>query len=445
MRTILARLTAPCLVLLAFSISACNSAGVHSSAADNSLANDAQALLDARLLEIRQAYPFAVERGVLKTAYLGAHGLLASTEARSRLDNAIDELVNGGIAMSLNSNPTVPRVHWLASGPHHWFGLDMPGSRWAFDNPDNAYRTVPISADASYVIHGHRFGNGPADVSFSLINDPVTQGTEAFLDGKQLAIDANGDYRITIDSEPANGRPNHLQSTDATQLLFIRSNLGDWSTDAHDSLKVEYLGEPGAELSDEEVARRTSNFLLKAAPVYGTALLGLKTMAKPANSFPQPSMVATPGALVTQANSFGHFRIADDECLLITLEPGGAEYFIVPVTDPWMVGVDPGRQTSLNQAQALPDADGRYSFVVSLSDPGVYNWLDAAGLHEGTLMIRWQRLPENGGHPALETRLLKLDELNSALPSSTPMISPETRRQQLQNRRSTYDSRFAVP
>lgn len=445
MRTILARLTAPCLVLLAVSISACDSAGVHSSAADNSLANDAQALLDARLLEIRQAYPFVVERGVLKTAYLGAHGLLASTEARSRLDNAIDELVNGGIAMSLNSNPAVPRVHWLASGPHHWFGLDMPGSRWAFDNPDNAYRTVPISADASYVIHGHRFGDGPADVSFSLINDPVTQGTEAFLDGMQLAIDANGDYRITIDSEPVNGRPNHLQSTAATQLLFIRSNLGDWSTDAHDSLKVEYLGEPGAELSDEEVARRTSNFLLKAAPVYGTALLGLKTMAKPANSFPQPSMVATPGALVTQANSFGHFRITDDECLLITLEPGGAEYFIVPVTDPWMVGVDPGRQTSLNQAQALPDADGRYSFVVSLSDPGVYNWLDAAGLHEGTLMIRWQRLPEDGGHPALETRLLKLDELNSALPPSTPMISPEARRQQLQNRRSTYASRFAVP
>jgi hypothetical protein len=410
----------------------------------NPLATLEQAELDARIIAVKDAHAFTVERALLRSQFQLGHGLVASDEALTRLDNAIDELVGGAIAMSLNSNGLQPRVHWLASARHRWFDLDMPGSRWAFDNPDNAYRTVPIDPDAHYVLHGRRSGDGPSDMTFSLINDAVTQGTDAFLDGKRLALRADGRYEITIDPEPANDRTNHLQSTAQTVQLFIRSNLGDWTAEDHDALRVELLDAPGEALSDADVAARASTFLLKAGPVYGLALLGLKTMAHPVNTLPAPSAVSTPGALVTQANSFGHFRIDDDEGLLITLDPGGADYFVVPVTDPWMVGVDPGRQTSLNQDQAVADADGRYTFVVSLQDPGIHNWLDAAGLHEGTLMVRWQRLADDGGTPAIDARLIRLADLPRLLPG-TPVLSNAQREQQLRERRTAYQRRFRVP
>jgi hypothetical protein len=434
------------LILFAF-IAACDNssngiAAVSATQSPNPLATNDQELLDGRLAAFSSAHPFSAEREFVRMSYLDGYGETPSDEAISRLDIAVDELVHGAMAVSLNSNGQRPRVHWLGAGTRDWFGVNVPGSRWAFDNPDNAYRTIPIDPAGAYVIRGQRTGDGPADMTFSLINDPVTQGTEAFLDGKALVVGEDGSYSITVDGEPAGQRVNHIQTTAAAQLLFIRSNLGDWANEEHDELHVEYLGEAAEELSDEEVAARTTAFLHKAGPIYGLALLGAKTRGQPANTFPAPSAVSTPGALVSQANSFGHFRIRDDECLLVTLDPGGAGYFIVPVTDPWMVGVDPSRQTSLNQSQAVADVDGRYTFVVSLQDPGVHNWVDAAGLHEGTMMIRWQRLPAGGGTPALEVQLLNLSELDAALPAGTLMLNAAEREEQLSARRADYLRRF---
>ncbi|CAA0100254.1 Uncharacterised protein [Halioglobus japonicus] len=445
------RATSQVLVLLMLSaLVACDdsssgSISASTSHSSNPLATDDQALLDSRLVEFSNSHPFSSEREYLMSTYINGHGGAPGVEALARLDLAIDELVHGAIAMSLNSNPQRPRVHWLGAGPRDWFDLSVPGSRWAFDNPDNAYRTVPINSSGTYVIHGQRTGDGPTDMTFSLINDPVTQGTEAFLDGKTIAVEEGGGYRVTIDAEPAGERPNHMQSTDATKLLFIRSNLGDWTEEEHDEIRVEYLGQPADELTDEEIAERASEFLVKAGAVYGGGLLGVLTYGQPVNALPAPGKAAAAGALLSQTNSFGHFQIQDDECLLITLDPGGAEYFIVPVTDPWMVGIDPARQTSLNQSQAVPDRDGRYTFVVSLKDPGVHNWLDAAGLHEGTMMVRWQRLPADGGTPALESQKLKLSELASVLPEGTVMLDAEEREQQLAERRKAYIKRFREP
>ena len=411
----------------------------------NPLATADQQQLDARLARVAAAYDFAAERALLRTQFIAGHGVLMSAETRARLDGAIDELVGGAIAEAVNGDPYLPRVYWLASEAHRWFGTEVPGTRWAYDNPDNAYRTIPIDPAGHYVVHGRRRGTGPADMSLSLIDDTVTQGTLAYLDGKTLKVDADGTYAVTIDPDPANGRDNHLQSVDGAVQLFIRSNLGDWLNEDHDALRVERLdtAEPGTEPTDDEIAAQAAAFLRKAGPIYGLALLGLKTMTAPVNTLPAPSTTSTPGALVTQANSFGHFRIADDEALVIRFDPGGAGYWIVPVTDPWMLGVDPGaHQSSLNHRQAIADADGRYTFVVAVQDPGVHNWIDTAGLHEGTLMVRWQRLPEGGGHPAISAQRVKLAALADVLPSDTVRVTAQERARQLDERRAAYRRRF---
>ncbi|WP_028008043.1 hypothetical protein [Solimonas flava] len=426
-------------------LAAC-SASADRSAAGNPLATEAQRTLDARLAALHARDDFAVERALLRAQFVAGHGLPLSAEALARLDAAIDELVGGALAEALNGNAARPRVHWLAAAPHRWFGIDVPGTRWAYDNPDNAYRTIPIAPDGRYLVRGRRHGDGPADMSFSLIDDTVTQGTVAYLDGKALATDGDGRYALTIDGDPAGERAAHLRSDAGTVQLFVRSNLGDWAQEEHDTLEVERLDlapEQAAELDDATIVASASRFLLKSGPVYGLALLGLKTMAAPLNTLPAPSRTQTPGALITQANSFGHFRLGDDEALLISFDPGGAGYWVVPVTDPWMLSVDPGRySSSLNSRQALADADGRYTFVVAVRDPGVHNWLDTAGLHEGTMMLRWQRLPAGGGHPAVAARLVKLQDLAAALPPGTRRIDADERRRLLAARQAAYARRF---
>jgi hypothetical protein len=51
------------------------------------------------------------------------------------------------------------------------------------------------------------------------------------------------------------------------------------------------------------------------------------------------------------------------------------------------------RRVSLNRAQTRLEPDGSYRIVIAHRDPGVPNWLDAAGHREGIMFWRFL-LPE---------------------------------------------------
>jgi hypothetical protein len=88
--------------------------------------------------------------------------------------------------------------------------------------------------------------------------------------------------------------------------------------------------------------------------------------------------------------SNGHFELAPDEALVVTLWPIGARYQGIQLTDPWFSSLEyANRVTSLSADQAHRSADGAYRFVVAARDPGVQNWLDTTGLPKGTLLIRF--------------------------------------------------------
>ncbi|BCL75237.1 hypothetical protein JHS3_09730 [Jeongeupia sp. HS-3] len=413
------------------------------------LATPEQQLLDAKAIQIKKSNIFIVQRAQLAAAYAAAHGAPISSEASSRLNGALDELIFSAIQKAVNNDPVYPKVYWLNAPPRNWFGLKVPGGRYSYDNPDNIYRTIPIDGDSSYVIHGKRTGSGPSDVTFSLISNPNYQQSIAVLNGPDLVVDADGNFTITIDNQPANGRPNHIRSTSEAKQLFVRNNFGNWNTETADALSVTRLGTPWRSgKSDAAIVADVVTNLNESTLAYGVGTLGVKTYANPVNTLPQPSSSSTLGTLVTQASTFGHFRLADDEALIASVSIGGAGYFVLPVTDPWTVTVDPvNRQLSLNNTQAVADADGNYTFVVSLRDPGVHNWVETVGLHEGTIMPRWQNLPATApasGGPAISARVVKLADLPHYLPVGTRYVSAAERQQQLQSRAAAYAQRLVT-
>jgi hypothetical protein len=161
-----------------------------------------------------------------------------------------------------------------------------------------------------------------------------------------------------------------------------------------------------------------------------------------------PSLTEGVGGLVSQTTSFARIVLADDEALVITLEPAGAAFHDVQLNDYWFnsVGDYYGRTATFNNAQTKLSADGTATYVVSLADPGVHNWLDPNGLRETLFVARWQRLPRTAGGraPSISARLVKRSELEKALPPDVPRANASQRRAQIEERLATYRLRLAI-
>ncbi|KAJ5403462.1 hypothetical protein N7509_003333 [Penicillium cosmopolitanum] len=393
--------------------------------ANNPLATPDQKELDSLAIKLNQNYDFVVLKAEAKAAYQTAHGLPISDEASSRLDAAIDELAFSALQKAINTDPYHPKAYWVDAGPRSWFDLDVPGGRYSYDNPDY--------------------------VTFSLISDPNSQNTVAHLFGSDLVIEDDGSYTITINSSSADGAKNHIQSTSSGKQLFVRNNLGDWQSEKPDNISVALIDDASGQdpISESKIISTARWNLQESIVDYGVGALGIKTMINKLNTLKAPSQSSTLGTLTSQASSFGHFKLGDQEALVATVTQGDADYFVFPWTDPWMITTKPGNsQVSLNNVQASVNDNGTYTFVVSPEDPGVYNWINTTGLNEGTAMVRWQGLSDDAtsssNPPSIVTQVVPLSELESILPSGTRFVTQEERSEQLSKRRSGYSQRTAT-
>jgi hypothetical protein len=187
------------------------------------------------------------------------------------------------------------------AAPRNWFGLEVPGGRYSYDNPDCIYRTIPIDYNLCYIVRGYRHSTGPADVTFSLISDPNSQNRVAYLAESDLVIDEDGSYNITIESSTGEGQLNHIQSTLLSKQLFIHNNLGGWLHQKPDNISVELLDHAvGYATIDEATIINRARWNLQESIIdYGVGALGLKTMINPVNTLANPSQSSTLGTLTT--------------------------------------------------------------------------------------------------------------------------------------------------
>jgi hypothetical protein len=167
------------------------------------------------------------------------------------------------------------------------------------------------------------------------------------------------------------------------------------------------------------------------------------------NTVTQPEVSSNVGGMPTQQLIRGNVKIADDEAVVITLGAAESEYWVMCLYDWWGMSMDFwSRATSMNNTQSVANPDGSHTYVVSIEDPGVHNWLDALGLHELKLLHRWQLLPQTadgpGGDPWAEAKLVKLAELKDVLPEGTKWVTPEERESQLANRLESFNRRHVV-
>lgn len=432
--------------------------------------------------------PVMLMKIVLRHQFLAAardlYGHVDEDNMRA-LDRAVNEYAMAAAFQQQLLDSMNPKVVTQVAPPHVWFGQSVPGSRILYDNPDTIYRFMGVNGASEYVITG-RFHDTteagvPADVTFSVL-EGTAGTTSSLLTYDDLEINEDGTFTITVSREPANGRKNHLQLTNSSTIIAARDTLGDWDSEVPMSLSIARVGGPPDSLFAQiggfaflgqfvsgNPLLTTLVSLVPPLPYMPPVLRGVFTAAilvvrganeqakymalatndpetgapREVNTVSQPASNAE--FLANQRQSNGHFQLADDQVLVLTIDPGDATYFVVPAYNIWTITDDYwNQQGSLNNEQAERNADGTYTMVISPTDPGAANWVSTGGLNQGALAIRFQNLPDDVTNPPriVDQQVMSHAELRDYLPPDG-FVTAEERAAQLAARKAGYDNRWA--
>ncbi|HLG89076.1 MAG TPA: hypothetical protein VKZ79_17975 [Alphaproteobacteria bacterium] len=413
--------------------------GVARGADPTLLGTEDQQQLDRKTLEIVARPDF--QDGVRRLeAMFRADPMAAKPEEAKTIRQDSDAIAYMALQWAVDSDPGRPKLMWMGEAPHRWFGMDIPWASYGFQNQDDIYRQVAIDPTRRYEITGRRSANPPVQARFGLFRSVIDE-IPAGLQGDDIVTAPDGSFTITIDSDPANGRQNHIQSTPDTRLLVVRDVLSGWSTQTPPMLAIRTVGgpPPAPSPSDDEMVHRSmdlaSTMVRAWLGVYGPRIYKVAP-----NTIAQPfGRVGGWGYL-----TMSHFDLKHDQALIVTLDTASAAYVGFELGDTWAVPLEFVHHTSsLTNGQTKPNRDGTITYVIAAKDPGVFNWLDAEGMPAGTFAIRWQRLAKAPiASAVVSTEVVKLTELKAHLPADTVWVTPGERKAQIEAREASWNRRL---
>ncbi|MEZ4334428.1 MAG: DUF1214 domain-containing protein [Myxococcota bacterium] len=416
------------------------------------LATPGQLAREARALDVLASEPIHRATDALERLYrANPRGRTPSGAATAR--RAAESMAAAAVYSQVNDDPDRPVLFWGANAAHRWSGLALPRAGFGIENPDNVYRHLDLDGATRYAIRGRWPENGPAELHFVVMDRVPGSSKEAMpIEGAGLVATlrsdaivraADGGFTITIDAEPANGRANHLQIPSSGRFpLYVRDLFTDWSRQDPVALEAFRLDGPEpAPVPTVEAQAEAAAARLDRMGAFWLEWNDRFLYTQPANALTPPR--DRPGG--RGLSVAGHFELAEDEVLVIVLDPLGAGSVGIQLADPWGVAYEYVERTgSLNQTQATANADGSLTFVVAREDPGVHNWLDAEGQSAGILVARWQVMPEryDAGQAIRAVRTLKRSTLRASLPAETRFLTPEERADQRAERARQYERRL---
>lgn len=321
------------------------------------------------------------------------------------------EYLAGRIRMAMQTAFDYDLEQPLFINPTHQF------SRQGLDNPDAIYFNAYLREGVEYVVRGRR--GTSADLSFQVMGgaysaDSAATSLMAF-DERELDIADDGAFEFTYVAEQG------------AKTLIVREVFNDWDNEERGTLTIERpdtLGKPRREPTEDLLRRK---YEIAARSLIGSiqtwfAFPHFFQYKEPVNTLTAPA--STPGGLSSQFSSIGHYRLADDEAMIVTVPRcDDCTYQAIQIGSDWYASTDyETHQTSLTKAQAACDDDGVMRFVISERPPGpdgapIANWLETTGHRTGSVMLRWQQLTRSldaADGPAVE--VVPVDQVSKRLP-----------------------------
>jgi hypothetical protein len=403
------------------------------------------------LLRLLEEAALAQVQAKMKAKWL-ATPRARTADGAGRLDEAIAQWTNSLIFAELTRYREAPALLWGTDDtPRSWLGHTIGGVGTSGDNPDAVYRSANIDGDSLYEIRG-KFDRtrrptqlvleidtgsltNPPKIDYAKKPDVVT--TVAMVTDRDLAIESDGSFRITIGGPGA--RPNHLATAPGLLTIGVRDMMPDWDRQRPSRLSVRQIGgKPAKRAGYDEIRQHVlddlSGYVEFWAPFPDIWFGGLS-----GNKIAEPKGRNGGWGFV---NGLSFDFSAPDDALLVTLNPGAAAYTGFQIVDPWMIAPDAKKfQACLSSSQAAQSADGSRTYVISMTNPGVANWLDTAGLHQGLGIMRWQAVPKDMTSQGLVRDFKLVKHADLAKMPELARVTPDQRQAALRVRAMAYANR----
>jgi len=307
-------------------------------------------------------------------------------------------------------------------------------------NPDDIYVQSPMSGQYVYRVSGNRgtckylLFTTQRTMSGTVDEMPQPNGHMEY-DDRELGLELGEDFEVIFSTErPAGYTGKWAQISPLCNAIYLRYRMYDWESETDPQLSIECLSPvpPKPRWTPEQIHVRIAE--MAKFPGRKTKLYyGMQNGVKDRVGFNVFEPVQYAGALAKQVYWPACFQFDADEALILETEiPASVGYWNIQLNDPYFNALEyVYRLSSTNGHMATLSGDGRYRGVISLTDPGVPNWLDPAGYAEGGIYGRWF---EADSCPTPTLKRVKLAELRDHLPADTPPVTPEQRAEELRCR-----------
>jgi hypothetical protein len=358
----------------------------------------------------------AATLGEIEVGYISSDRGMNTPEERAAGRYLVANALQHGFQCWFPSDPQRPIFHrWLS-----------PTKKLLGDNPDAIYYGTVVDPAHAYRIRGNV--QGACYTSFSVetgaMEGHLSKGVIATLNDNEIEVAEDGSYEIIASPEEQPG--NWLRLEPDAGSITTR-HYWEWDRNVaadptfHVPLWIEPVVNPGpaAPMNDAAIAagiQRVINFVRGATLDFPD----LPPEVMPAwvsnevnrfdNSAYDESNAAIGYAAVDNAYLQARYDLGPDQALVMRGRFPRCRFANVVLwnhrlqTPPYRY-----RDVSLNRRQVQYEADGSFRMVVAHRDPGVANWLDAAGLRTG--MIFWRFLLPEENAPPIEAEVVEVDSL----------------------------------
>jgi len=298
-----------------------------------------------------------------------------------------------------------------------FFSMGTPARFVGGPNPDGEYFLAMVDGQRSYRVRGRRGTSAYLGLQVLAGVGLTPRTMAAYVSDRDLLLRPDGTFELLL--SPAEPTPEELGdalwvplAADASALV-VREYVADRAAETLAELEIEPVRPPGVppDLTDEHLAEQLTGLawtIAKLATLHRTIKPELLTVP---NELVAAQAAELGAADTTPDNLYmiGTFRLEPGECLVLELDPPATRYWSVTLENVWHECIEPRRRrSSLTNAAAKADEDGRVRVVVSAEDPGTANWLDTGGRHRGFVLLRWL---DNPAAPEVTTRVSSLAEL----------------------------------
>lgn len=277
----------------------------------------------------------------------------------------------------------------------HFARSDTPARKIGGDNPDAEYDVVKLDGQYRYRVSGNAGAVSHLSLTFNG-GGAGRRETFAYLNESSLGIADNGDFTLLLSRTKPSEAGTWVETPDGPYSFMVRQFIGSRETEDLATYEIEVLDNP-EELAlqphtDEELAGRIRS------TEYAFQFMSMS------HRLVMPEMFDTPHVFL-RANSdelgadisgsdnlymFATFDLAEDEALVIDVQPLDVSYWNIAVMTRFWESIDHmARPTSRTMAEVTPEPDGAIRLVLTHGQAVHPNWLDTAGHRYGIMTFRW--------------------------------------------------------